>query len=279
MVRGIDALRKYGHDCSHFNSSSADFVLSNGTSELLNRLFPGMEVAPDAGYQVAVQFDCDSLSNPSQFLESISDLKRHVLGGPLWKAFTDLSNKSGGSNVVMVNYRQTTREFEYVDANGRKEHTYGHKVPEYMFVCQSPTKVTVVFYVDFSDTTDRAMARVFLQEFVEAQRSVRTAPPVSFSKEPPMEISSLKFDWRPDSAGFISFALEDRHVQGAKKETAVSMLVSFRSYLHYHIKCSKTYLHMRMRGKVTGWLKVLNRAIPEVETEKKTAAGKTFVRK
>lgn len=37
---------------------------------------------------------------------------------------------------------------------------------------------------------------------------------------------------------------------------------------------------MRMRKRVAGWMLVLNRAVPEYEnTEKKTAAGKTFTRK
>ena len=35
---------------------------------------------------------------------------------------------------------------------------------------------------------------------------------------------------------------------------ATNMLVGFRNYLHYHIKASKTYLHMRMRLRVTNLL-------------------------
>jgi actin related protein 2/3 complex, subunit 2 len=41
-------------------------------------------------------------------------------------------------------------------------------------------------------------------------------------------------------------------------------------------------MHCRMRAKVESWLKVLNRAKPEIEEknkEKKTASGRTFVRK
>jgi len=115
---------------------------------------------------------------------------------------------------------------------------------------------------------------------VEAQRLVRTAPPVSFSKEPPLELANARFAYNADAIGFLSFALEERHVAGDKAAAhAVTMLTGFRPYLHYHIKCSKTYLHMRMRKKVAGWMQVLNRAIPEVESEKKTMAGKTFVRK
>lgn len=82
-----------------------------------------------------------------------------------------------------------------------------------------------------------------------------------------------------DGAGFISFALEQRHVKGKAKDKAITLLTGFRNYLHYHIKCSKTYLHMRMRKRVAGWLQVLNRAVPVIESEKKTASGKTFSRK
>lgn len=268
----------------HVSVRNIDELRSHGTSDYLNTLFPGMEVTPDSGYNVCIQFDCDNLpanhASPMAFLDCISDLKRHILGAPLLRAFTALESKSVNTGVVMLDYRLTTREVEYMDeSTGVTQKTYGHRLPEYMFICSSAAKVTVIFYVDFADTTDRAMARVFLQEFVEAQRTVRTAPPVSFSREPPGEVAGLRFDWRPDSAGFISFGLEERHIHGSKKDAVASMLVGFRSYLHYHIKCSKTYLHIRMRKRVAGWLQVLNRAIPQVETEKKTSTGKTFVRK
>jgi len=229
-----------------------------GTQEVINRLFPGMEVAPAPGYNMAIQFDCDALSDPSGFLANISELKRHVFGGPLDKTFTALAAKnSANSAPFVVEYRKN----------------------EAMFVCPSASKVVVIFSVDFADVTDKAVAKVFLQEFVEAQRTVRTAPPVSYSKEPPGELANIPYNFRADTAGFLSFALEERHVTGAGKDKAITLLTGFRNYLHYHIKCSKTYLHMRMRKRVAGWMQVLNRAMPEVETEKKTAAGKTFSRK
>jgi len=255
----------------------------NGTQAYLDTIFPGLEVQPEPGFDLCIRFDCDGLparySTPQSFLDSISNLKRHVIGAPMLEAFTSLENRSSSPKVVAIDYRLTTREVEYADESGKVTKTYGHRLPEYLFLSSDAQKVTVVFYVDFSDTTDRAMARVFLQEFVEAQRTVRTAPPVSFSREPPGEIAGLKFDWRPDAAGFISFSIEDRHIKGDKKDAVATMLVGFRSYLHYHIKCSKTYLHIRMRKRVAGWLQVLNRSIPAKETEKKTSAGKTFVRK
>lgn len=224
----------------------------------MNELFPGLETAPDDGFDVALQFDCDSVADPTALLSSVSDLKRHMIAGPMIRAFRALQSKSSGSlPVSIVQYRKS----------------------EAIFVCPSAAKVTVIFLVDFTDPTDKAMARVFLNEFVEAQRTVRTAPPVSFSREPPRELAAVSFPFTADAAGFLSFAVEERHIQGAKLDSAASLLAGFRNYLHYHIKCSKTYLHMRMRKRVAGWMQVLNRAVPQVETEKKTASGRSFVRK
>lgn len=230
-----------------------------GTQDVLDRYFPGMQITPGEGFSVAVKFDCDNLPDPQRFLESISDIRRLIVGGPLDRAFNALLSKTSD------NLPPTVVEFRKFEP---------------MFIVPSDSKVIVFFAVDFADVTDKALARVFMQEFVEAQRVVRNAPPVTFSKEvPPLLAAKVKYSFKPDIAGFISFAVEERHVAGPGKEKAMALLTGFRNYLHYHIKCSKTYLHMRMRKKVAGWMLVLNRAMPEVETEKKTAAGKTFVRK
>ena len=57
----------------------------------------------------------------------------------------------------------------------------------------------------------------------------------------------------------------------AAGDKTVNLIHTFRDYLHYHIKCSKAYLHSRMRARTTALLKILNRARPEIKaTEKKT---------
>lgn len=227
---------------------------------MLDRLFPGMSARPDDGFNVAVEFNLDTITDKPRFLQNISELRRNVFGGPLDRAFTALTQRRSESVPAA-----SIPKFEY-----RKGET--------IFICPSNSKVVVIFLVDFADVTDKAIAKVFLQEFVEAQRTVRTAPPVSYSKEPPGELAGVSVAYSGDSAGFLSFALEERHVQGPRQEAAITLLTGFRNYLHYHIKCSKTYLHMRMRKRVAGWMQVLNRAMPDVESEKKTAGGKTFNR-
>jgi actin related protein 2/3 complex subunit 2 len=241
-----------------FSIGGCKDFLKHGSQEALDQLFPGMLVAPDAGFDICVQFDCSTLTDKETFLNNISQLKRHVIGGPIKKAFEAcVAGSADGMSVMKLDYR----------------------AGESMFVCPSNNKVVVIFMVDMPDQTDKQVARIYLQQFFEAQREIRSAPPTAYSKERPMELQGLTFNHSPNIAGFLSFALEKRHIEGAKKDKALVLLAGFRNYLHYHIKCSKTYLHMRMRKKVAGWLQVLNRAVPEVETEKKTAAGKTFVKK
>lgn len=65
--------------------------------------------------------------------------------------------------------------------------------------------------------------------------------------------------------------LTPRHTNPGNRDNTIDLIHTFRNYLHYHIKCSKAYIHTRMRAKTTDFLKVLNRARPEQGTkEKKT---------
>jgi actin related protein 2/3 complex subunit 2 len=59
--------------------------------------------------------------------------------------------------------------------------------------------------------------------------------------------------------------------------STINRIQLFRDYLHYHIKCSKAYMHSRMRYRVAEFLKILNRAKPEVAVQdRRTATGRTF---
>lgn len=227
---------------------------------MIDRLYPGCEIPPSEGYNFALRIDCDTITDPARFLTVVSEVKKNIVGGPLDNAFSSLMSKRSESLPVMV---------------------VEHHKNESMFMFPCDSKIIVIFNIDFADVTDKAIAKVFLQEFVEAQRIVRNAPPVSYSKDAPALLTSRlsSYTYPTDTAGYLSFSVEERHLAGNGKDKAITLFTGFRNYLHYHIKCSKTYLHMRMRKKVNNWMQVLNRAKPEVETEKKTSGGKTFVQK
>lgn len=113
-----------------------------GSADLLDELFPGMVTAPDEGFDIAIEFDCENVAEPEEFLESISLLKRHVIGGPIRKALmTLLAGTSDSLQPCSVSYRKG----------------------EVMYVTPSDSKIFVAFLLDFGDSTDKAMARVFLQ--------------------------------------------------------------------------------------------------------------------
>lgn len=83
-----------------------------------------------------------------------------------------------------------------------------------------------------------------------------------------------EYNFLPDY--FLSLSvLFPRHTCKAARDNTINLIHIFRDYLHYHIKCSKAYIHTRMRAKTSDFLKVLNRARPEPNkssSEKKTAS-------
>lgn len=130
---------------------------------------------------------------------------------------------------------------------------------------------------------------------MDARRRVpalQNAPQVLYSiREPPMELRHLNLK-DSDDISYVTFGKRKLFFYSSQthiyictlvlfpshfisidtRQETISRIQIFRDYLHYHIKCSKAYMHTRMRARVRDFLKVLNRAKPEVtNAEKKTA--------
>ena len=56
---------------------------------------------------------------------------------------------------------------------------------------------------------------------------------------------------------YVTFVLFPRHTNPTNRDNTINLIHQFRTYLHYHIKCSKAYLHSRMRSKTSEFLKVM----------------------
>jgi actin related protein 2/3 complex subunit 2 len=236
---------------------------SYGAMEYLKKEYGDLVVSDaEDGYDVTLEFDEDKISaeQRSSFIQKICLLKCNSMAAPFERAFDEQTQGKIG-NLMFLHYRDE----------------------ESMFIKAANDRVTVIFSTLFKEETDRIFAKVFLQEFVDSRKQpgLQNAPQVLYSnKEPPMEIRGVEGLKEGDNVGYITFVLFPRHYCTPEKRVATIQLIQyFRDYLHYHIKCSKAYMHSRMRAKVESWTKVLNRARPEIEKEKKTAAGKTFVRK
>lgn len=100
-----------------------------------------------------------------------------------------------------------------------------------------------------------------------------------------LSISFLNYTYSPSSSSSVSHTfgrsssitvLYPRHVApGPNRERTINLIHTLRNYLHYHIKCSKAYLHMRMRAKTVEFLKVLNRAHRDTATTSIITVGET----
>ncbi|POW07498.1 hypothetical protein PSTT_08260, partial [Puccinia striiformis] len=218
----------------------------------------------ESDYDISLEFEIEKLpTDPeerSALIRSVALLKRNALAAPFERAFSiqkeleaNPPNPDGDPNqdLMALNYRPE----------------------EAIYVIPNVDRVTVIFSTIFREDTDMVYGKVFLQEFVDARRrpAIQTAPQILYSnREPPREISHIPGLAATENMGYVTF------------ETAfstISRIQLFRDYLHYHIKASKAYLHSRMRARTNEFLKILNRAKPEVlDKERKTASGRTFVR-
>nr|CAG4646327.1 EOG090X07NU [Macrothrix elegans] len=230
----------------------------HGSDEVLKRVYGNLLSTPEEGYNVSVLLDLENIpSNWEEVVKKIGLLKRNCFASVFEKYF----------------------EFQELGEEGHKRAVIHYRDEETMYVEAKADRVTVVFSTVFRDEDDVILGKVFLQELREGRRASHTAPQVLFShREPPLELQNTDAKVG-DNIGYITFVLFPRHTNKNVRDNTINLIHLFRDYLHYHIKCSKAYIHSRMRAKTSDFLKVLNRARPEPKTsEKKTITGRTFIR-
>ncbi|XP_028128496.1 probable actin-related protein 2/3 complex subunit 2 [Diabrotica virgifera virgifera] len=231
----------------------------HGADELLKREYGSYLIAAETGYNVSVLLDLENIpDNWQEFVKKLGLLKRNCFASVFEKYFDFQEKGDEGQKRAVIPYRDD--ETLYVEAKA--------------------DRVTVVFSTRFRDEDDVVIGKVFMQELKEGLRASHTAPPVLFShREPPLELQNT--DAKVDNnVGYVTFVLFPRHTARNTRDNTINLIHMFRHYLHYHIKCSKAYIHSRMRAKTSDFLKVLNRARPENKsTDKKTISGRTFIRR
>jgi len=232
-----------------------------GAADLLKKEYGSLvQSSPQGAYDVTLQLD---LTNPgadkAKLPYKISLFKRHVLSAPFYKLF-EAVEKDTKFDLISLEYRDN-------------EAIYLKKIDKESCI--------VIFSVSFRDADDVVFAKVFLQEFSNVRKDLKGVPSVTFSqKEPPLELKGVPSAEKNINNGFVSFVFFKNHMDPKNRDRTIDNIQTFRNYLHYHIKCSKGYMHQRMRNRVSSLLLVLNRAKMEVgEKEKKTIQGKTFQRK
>lgn len=215
---------------------------------------PGVSVSSqvEPGYDYTLLVNLQEVQ--PEAVVQLSLLKTLILSYPFQLAFDEFAQLSNGDSSAPL--------------ESSTLHTVRYRDDENLFVRAAGDRITVIFETIFQDETDKVFGKVFLQEFVDARkrnRTIQSAPQVLFSHEPPLEIQQRSQPAAPAAQGssrrFITFVLFPRHFQTQELQfSTVSQLTLFRNYFHYHIKCSKAYMHSRMRYRVDSFIKVLNRA-------------------
>lgn len=123
----------------------------------------------------------------------------------------------------------------------------------------------VIFMVCCKDQTEKALARLFLQQFEHSQKGVVQSPHCEFRRpnDPPAEVEYFGSDegdtTRKDNIGYLSFTFFPFHVKTPEaRSRAIDRMINFFPYLDKHIKSTKSYMHSRMRSKKDDLLRELN---------------------
>ncbi|KAH9816848.1 actin-related protein 2/3 complex subunit 2 [Melampsora americana] len=253
-------------------------LIDYGVLEIMKREYSNwISNETESDYDISLVFEIDKLpiqpEERSSLIKSISLLKRNALAAPFERAFA--IQKTLEANPPNPDGPARDPNQDLMPINYRSE--------EAIYVIPNIDRVTVVFSTVFREDTDMVYGKVFLQEFVDARRrpAIQMAPQILYSnREPPREISHLPGLAASENMGYVTFVLFPRHFSTPEIAfSTISRIQLFRDYLHYHIKASKAYIHSRMRARTNEFLKVLNRAKPEmIDKERKTASGRTFVR-
>lgn len=220
----------------------------HGAEGVLQREYGDMIVSPEEGFDVSVQLDLANIPEDwEELVKKFGRLKRNCFAAVFEKYFEFQERGEEGQSQAVIHYRDD----------------------ETMYVEAKADRVTVIFSTIFKDASDIILSEVFMREFREGRKASATAPTVLFSnKEPPrgLEDTSARTG---EGVGYITFVLFPRHTNKETRDNTIDLIHLFRDYLHYHLKCSKAYIHSRMRAKTSEFLKVLNRAKIEEANKKK----------
>ena len=132
----------------------------------------------------------------------------------------------------------------------------------------APTEVTVSFGLNFDNKEDKALARIFLLEFVDSRKNVKQPPSIIYhdTNYPPSltsqfpSLANKKF-----TNGIIQFTLFENHTK-PNFDQPITFLVGFRQFLHYHFHFIKATLHIRMRKRVDTFQRVMQKAKRDQDT-------------
>jgi len=234
-------------------------IMENGGDQYYDRLYGELKTDATAPYTHAIKFKLEGMEAAKQkeTITLAARLRANLMAAPFIWVAEQFSNKASFAPFE-IPYRPTSQESIYVTP--------------------SENGAVATFSIRFSDPGDRIIGGVFFQELKAARTKVNSAPGINFGFEVPKDLET--FDLPPayketTNFGFVSLILGPSQLSEAKRIQTGYNVPMFRNYLHYHIKCTKAFLHQRMRARTNLLLRELANAKPQPKKViKRTAQGK-----
>ena len=221
----------------------------NRAMEFLSEVYGDIVSDEEGDYNVILKIP-EKADKPEEFAMKCAKLLTNMLMAPAVVLAKEVKEGKAEDKLIQINYRPG----------------------EAYWLKPKDDRLTVIFSIVFADKDDAVFGRVFVNEFAKGMQGCPSCDVVTRKgAQPPRELEGA--DLNEDNC-YVSFLLEKRHMNNPAKTLEVMM--TCRNYINFHVKCSKAFLHIRMRNKVQQMQLVLNRSKPERQVEKKTASGRTF---
>ncbi|XP_074335624.1 actin-related protein 2/3 complex subunit 2A-like [Apium graveolens] len=220
-------------------------------------------VPPNEGFNLTLELNLSKLPQDKEkrndILVKIAAVRDLVLGAPLRMILERLASRT-------------------LDLDKDKLIALVHRPKECFFLIPREEKVTVIYPMKFEDSIDTVLATSFLQDLAETRRtaSLYAAPSCTWSSTPPAELDNATAESLSVNAGFFTFVILPRHVEGKKLDRTVWILSTFHAYVSYHVKGAEGFMHTRMRRRVDRLIQALDRAKPESEQSEECAENRSF---
>uniref|UniRef100_M4CMR2 Arp2/3 complex 34 kDa subunit n=1 Tax=Brassica campestris TaxID=3711 RepID=M4CMR2_BRACM len=182
---------------------------------------------PRLGFQLTLKLHLDNIprgkaAEAIKIITRISEIQAIILSSQLKEMLKRL-NFQDDSQAINNNNRPIRI-------------VYHPSEPFYVF--RQAEKITAAFPMNFKDNSDVVIAMSFFQELVEvgSQKEMGKAPQCSWSPVPPFQLRGEPVHDLTTNAGFVSFDITSRHVEGKRLDKTVWNLLNFYAYVKYHIK-------------------------------------------
>lgn len=236
-------------------------IAEYGAEDHFRAVYGDMVTEPEPGYTLAIVVDLYACPEEKreELITLASCFKANVMAGP---------------------FRWVQQKFNAHENFSSFEIPYRPRTNESIYITPSDNGAIATFSIRFSDPGDRIIGGVFFTELLAARVKIQSAPVIKFSPTPPGELDGFNIpdEYRNEKMfAFVSIDLLAPQLSDRKIQEVSYQVPLFRDYLHYHIKCSKAFLHLKMRSRSALMLQILDKAKPEPKEKKmRTVSGKVI---